>query len=229
MREWQKLIPPGEFEGYRRSGFQGDLAMGERAALIVVDVTFGFTGSKGLTLEQAVAEFSPACGPSSWVAIPKIAQLIGGFRARGLPIVYTRSSLGDIAWTGKATKAKRASKTVPPRFNDFPGEIAPNEGEWVLEKTKASAFFGTPLATYLVKERIDTLVMCGVSTSGCVRASVVDGFSHGFQTFVVDECCFDRSEFAHAANLFDMSGKYASVVTLAEIEGLLPVARRAAE
>lgn len=229
MREWQKLIPPGELEAYRRSGFHGDLAMGDHPALIVVDVTFGFTGSRGLTLEQAVAEFPPACGPASWVAMPRIARLIGMFRARGLPIVYTRSSLADIAWTGKATKARRAAKPLPARFNEFPDEIAPKDGEWVLEKTKASAFFGTPLATYLVKQRVDTLVMCGVSTSGCVRASVVDGFSHGFQTFVVDDGCFDRSEFAHAANLFDMSGKYASVVAVEEIEGLLPVSRRAAE
>ncbi len=230
MKDWQKLIPPAELEAYQRSGFHGDLPMGGRAALIVVDVTLGFTGSRGLTLAEAVAEFAPACGPASWIAMPRIAKLIGVFRMRGLPIVYTRSHLGDIAWTGKATKAKRAAKPLPAHFNDFPEEIAPAAGEWVLEKTKASAFFGTPLATYLVKEQVDTLVMCGVSTSGCVRASVVDGFSHGFSTFVVDDCCFDRSEFAHAANLFDMSGKYASVVSLDEVAKLLPKPKaRAAE
>ncbi len=222
MRPWQKLIPAEELAAYQRSGFHGEMAMGGKAALIVVDVTLGFTGSRGLTLAQAVAEFSAACGPASWEAMPAIVRLIGMFRDRGLPIVYTRSSLEDIAWTGKATKAKRANKPLPAHFNDFPPEIAPRDGEWVLEKTKASAFFGTPLATYLLKERIDTAVVCGVSTSGCVRASVVDAFSHGLSTFVVDECCFDRSPFAHAANLFDMNAKYASVVTLAEIEQMLP-------
>ena len=229
MKNWQKLIPPAELEAYQRSGFHGDLAMGERAALIVVDVTFGFTGSRGLTLAEAVAEFSAACGPSSWVAMPKIAHLIEMFRARGLPIIYSRSRLDDIGWTGKATKAKRAARPLTAQFNTFPDEIAPREGEWVLEKTKASTFFGTPLATYLVKERVDTLVFAGVSTSGCVRASVVDGFSHGFSTFAIEDCCFDRSEFAHAANLFDMSGKYASVLSLGELEGLLSPVRRAAE
>lgn len=229
MKDWQKHIPKAELDAYQRSGFHGDLAMGERAALIVVDVTLGFTGSKGLTLEEAVAEFSAACGPSSWIAMPKIARLIGMFRSRGLPIVFSRSDLADIGWTGKATKAKRAARPLPAHFNVFPDEIAPRAGEWVLEKTKASAFFGTPLATYLVKERVDTLVFAGVSTSGCVRASVVDGFSHGFATFVVEDCCFDRSEFAHAANLFDMSGKYASVLSLGEFEKVLPPARRAAE
>lgn len=229
MKDWQKHIPKAELDAYQRSGFHGDLAMGERAALIVVDVTLGFTGSRGLTLAEAVAEFSAACGPSSWIAMPKIARLIGLFRSRGLPIVFSRSDLTDIGWTGKATKAKRAARPLPAHFNVFPDEIAPRAGEWVLEKTKASAFFGTPLATYLVKERVDTLVFAGVSTSGCVRASVVDGFSHGFTTFVVEDCCFDRSEFAHAANLFDMSGKYASVLSLGELENVLPPARRAAE
>ena len=75
---------------------------------------------------------------------------------------------------------------------------------------------------------VDTLVFCGVSTSGCVRATVVDGFSHGFRSFVVDECCFDRSEFAHAANLFDMNAKYAAVVSLAQAEALIGAEARAA-
>lgn len=218
MRDWQQLIPADELAAYQRSGFTGTLAMGQRPALIVVDITLGFTGSRGLTLDQAVAEFSAACGPASWIAMPHIARLIGMFRDRSLPIVYTRSRLDDIGWTGKATKAKRANKPLPAHFNDFPAEIAPRDGEWVLEKTKASAFFGTPLASYLIKERIDTAVVCGVSTSGCVRASVVDAFSHGLATFVIDDCCFDRSAFAHAANLFDMNAKYASVLSLAEFE-----------
>ena len=221
VRSWHRLIPEAERAAYQRSGFHGDLAFGERPALIVIDVTLGFTGSRGLTLEQAVAEFAPACGPSSWEAMPRIARLIAQFRQRGLPVVYTRSNLDDIAFAGKATKAKRAGGRPSDRFNAFPEEIVPGSDEWVLEKTKASAFFGTPLATWMLKERIDTAVVCGVSTSGCVRASVVDSFSHGLSTFVVDECCFDRSEFAHAANLFDMNAKYASVLSLDDIEGLL--------
>jgi nicotinamidase-related amidase len=100
--------------------------------------------------------------------------------------------------------------------------VKPRAGEWTLGKTRASAFFQTPLLSYLVQQNVDTLVFCGVSTSGCVRASVVDGFSNGFSTFVVDECCFDRSAFAHAANLFDMEAKYASVVSLDELAQLMP-------
>jgi nicotinamidase-related amidase len=91
----------------------------------------------------------------------------------------------------------------------------------VLAKTKTSGFFQTPLAAHLVREHVDTAVVCGVSTSGCVRATAVDAFSHGFATFVIDDCCFDRSWFAHCANLFDLQAKYASVVSLQELEALM--------
>ena len=121
-------------------------------------------------------------------------------------------------WAGNATKSGAVSRK--PGFNDFPKSIAPRGQDWVLAKTKASAFFQTSLTTYLTRQGVDTLVFCGVSTSGCVRATVVDGFSHGYQTFVVDECCFDRSEYAHAANLFDMQAKYAVVMSLDETEAM---------
>lgn len=231
MTEWLKQIPQDEQANYKRAGFAGAGTMGNRPALLVIDVTLGFTGRPGQTLEQAVAEFSPACGPVSWEAMPRIARLIELFRAQGRPVVYTRSELASIGFTGKATKARR-SGPAKDGFNDFPAEIMPHEGEWVLEKVKASAFFGTPLSTYLVSEKVDSLVVCGVSTSGCVRASVVDGFSHGFTTFVVDDACFDRSWFAHCANLFDMNAKYATVLSLDELSGLLAAGnagRQAAE
>lgn len=218
MKEWMKIIPAEELQTYQRGGFMGSADLGERAALVVVDVTYGFCGSEGLTLEEAIAEFGPACGPVSWETMPRIAELVNMFRELGRPVIYTRSHPLDTQFVGKATKSKRVSKVAPPRFNDFPEAIEPREGEWILEKTKASAFFQTPLASYLVQKQIDTLVVCGVSTSGCVRASVVDAFSNGFNTFVVDDCCFDRSNFAHCANLFDMNAKYATVVSLDELE-----------
>jgi hypothetical protein len=213
MRDWMTLIPETERRLYEKAGFSGDLTPGGRSALIVVDVTMGFCGAEGLSLEEAVDQYSTACGPASWVAMPKIAALIKTFHAADLPIVYSLSDLASGPFTGKATKGKRTGAPAP-GFNDFPAAIAPRAQDWVLAKTKASAFFQTPLPAYLIKSGVDTLVVCGVSTSGCVRASVVDGFSHGFKTFVVDECCFDRSQFAHAANLFDMNAKYASVISL---------------
>ena len=101
-----------------------------------------------------------------------------------------------------------------------PDVIAPLPSAWIVEKAKASCFFGTPLACYLIQKGVDTLVVVGVSTSGCVRASVIDAFSYGFKVFLIEEGCFDRSDFAHAANLFDMDAKYASVITFEEFESM---------
>jgi len=219
-RPWMDMIPEVDLATYRRGGFMGALPAGARPALIVIDCTWSFCGSQGASLEQAMAEFPTACGPAAWDALPRIAQLVGMFRERSLPVVFTHSAIENTPFTGKATKS-------PPRptlahAEEFPDIVTPRPDEWVLGKTKASAFFGTPLQVFLTRSGIDTLVLCGVSTSGCVRASVVDAFSHGFATVVVDDCCFDRSSFAHAANLFDIQAKYAAVVSLVEVPALLP-------
>ena len=188
MRDWMKYIPAAETQFYKKAGFLGDMQPGRRTGLVVVDVTMGFCGAPGLSLDDAY----------------------------------------DTGWTGKATKNVKRDRATPAGYNDFPEMIKPREQDWVLAKTKASAFFQTPLSAYLIREGVDTLVFCGVSTSGCVRATVVDGFSHGFRSFVVDECCFDRSEFAHAANLFDMNAKYAAVVSVDEVETMMTGVKLAA-
>lgn len=220
MKDWMKLIPETERRTYTRAGFHTDMRIGPNPALIVVDVTYGFCGAEGSSLDEAIKEFPTACGPASWEALPRIARLIGLFRMKKLPIVFTLSDLGSTPFTGKATKSKR-SGPVAPGFNDFPAAILPRAEEWVLAKTKASGFFQTPLTSYLTKQKVDTVVVCGVSTSGCVRATSVDAHSHGYTTFVVDDCCFDRSYFAHCANLFDLDAKYASVVSVDELSALM--------
>ena len=103
-------------------------------------------------------------------------------------------------------------------------ELAPAPGELVIHKERASAFFGTPLIAHLQQKRIDSLIICGESTSGCVRASTVDAYSYGFHNVVVEECTYDRSLITHKVNLFDLHHKYADVMhieeVLAHLEGL---------
>ena len=214
LKNWMKAMPAEELRTYRRAGFLAGMEPGEQTALVVVDVTYDFIGSEGLTLEQAIEEFPTACGPVGWETLPRIARLIDMFRESRRPIIFTRGDPDAVSFAGKATKGILRPRSRDPRYNTFPPLVSPCEGEWVLNKTKASCFFQTPLTAYLIKRGIDTLVICGVSTSGCVRASVVDAFSHGFSTFVIDDCCFDRSHFAHCANLFDIHAKYASVLSL---------------
>jgi nicotinamidase-related amidase len=99
----------------------------------------------------------------------------------------------------------------------FVEEILPEAGEVLLPKKHPSAFFGTPLASYLIDAGADSLVVCGCTTSGCVRGSVVDGFAYNFRVTVPEECVYDRSATAHAVNLFDMAYKYADVRPVAEV------------
>ncbi len=93
------------------------------------------------------------------------------------------------------------------------------EGEFIVRKARASAFFGTHLITYLVQKNVDCLLVTGTTTCGCVRGTVLDGYSYGFPVFVVEECVFDRSRTSHLVNLFEMNSKYASVISLAEAVG----------
>ena len=220
MKDWLKIVPEEERRVYEQAGFNAPASIGENTALLVIDVTYGFTGRQGLSIADAIAEYATACGPVSWETMPRIRRLIDLFRDIGRPVIFTRSAPNDTPFSGRAVKGGRLGEK-PQGANDIPPDIAPRDGEWVLEKTKASVFFQTPLASYFVRNRIDSVIVCGVATSGCVRASVVDCFSNGFSTFVVDDCCFDRSHFAHCANLFDMNAKYATVLSLNELEGAL--------
>lgn len=214
MKAWMKSAPAEELAGLRSR----QLDLGEKSALIVVDVTYGFTGSEGLSLADAKKEFATASGPVAWETMPRIARLIDLVRGKGTPVVYTRTSTRDQQFVGRATKKVRRDDPDQTGFGDIPDLIAPEEGDWIIDKAKASAFFQTPLSVFLVREKVDSVIVCGVSTSGCVRATAVDSCSHGFSTFVVDDACFDRSWFAHCNNLFDMGTKYADVLSVDELE-----------
>lgn len=214
-RSWLDEIPQRDREQYSAIGWMASEELDSRAALVVVDVTLAFCGREGLSLDEAVREYSVACGPVAWKTMPRIAALISQFRTLGLPVVFTRMDRLGMDFVGSVGKMRPGP--VKPGFNDFPAAIGPREGEWVLEKTKASAFFQTPLSTFLARSDVQSVVICGATTSGCVRASAVDAVSHGYGTTVVEDACFDRSYFAHCANLFDLHGKYATVLTTGEV------------
>jgi nicotinamidase-related amidase len=111
---------------------------------------------------------------------------------------------------------------------DFMAEIAPVEGDILLPKKHPSAFFGTPLTSYLVDLGVDTLIVTGCTTSGCVRGTVVDGFAYNFRAIVPHDCVYDRSQVSHAVNLFDMSEKYADVMSCDELLSAMKTTAQAA-
>ncbi|MFC4855439.1 isochorismatase family protein [Actinophytocola glycyrrhizae] len=203
MAVWDEFVPAGELERLAGRGFGGEVTVGQRPCLLVVDVTTSF-------IDPA---YPTGCGQVGWDRLPAIVRLVDHARELGIPRVLTCGSAPDAVFVGGAVKLSD-DPAVARRVHaaPFPPELVPRDDEYVLAKAKASAFFGTPLLTYLTKHRVDTLVVCGTTTSGCVRATVVDAASYGFRVLVAQDACFDRSEFAHAANLFDIQLKYGSVV-----------------
>jgi nicotinamidase-related amidase len=218
-RWWEELFPPEERAVYQATHRGHTQPRGRRPALLVVDVTRAFCGEKGQSLAEAVRGWPTACGPAAWEAIPHIHRLLDAGRACGIPVVFTTALPGADRIYGGTVKGESGAMGSPmawPGAQDIPEEIAPRPGELVLAKPKASAFFGTPLLAYLHRQQVDSLVVCGTTTSGCVRATVVDGFSWGYPVVVVEEAVFDRSRISHGVNLFEMHAKYADVVTVDE-------------
>lgn len=202
------------------------LGFGERPGLLLIDLYRWVFGDRPQPLLEAIAEWPSSCGLAAWNALPHIRRLLEAARARGVPVFYStdieNDEYGFVGWA-KRSKGRRGD---PPsaaeqarlagRYAIVP-EIAPQPGDVVVQKSAPSAFSGTPLLGQLNARGVDTLVVAGESTSGCVRASVVDAATHRFNTIVAEECVFDRHEATHALNLFDMHQKYADVVGLDEI------------
>jgi maleamate amidohydrolase len=218
-RPWDGLVPQQELLALSQAGFGSPQGVGERPCLIVIDVVTSFLGPRPGSDEPASVM---ACGEAGWKALPRITELLDRCRAAGVPTVFTKGDPEDKAFCGGSVKRTSASDVARAVHEaPFPSELVPRSDEYVLSKPKASAFFGTPLVSYLVRNRIDTVVLVGTTTSGCVRATAVDASANNFKVLVAHDACFDRSAFAHAANLFDIQMKYGDVVTSEQVPEIL--------
>ena len=199
----------------RHEGFHGRAGFGRRPALVVVDVNRGFTDPASplvCELDEVVAA---------------IRRLLDGFRAAGLPVAFTTVAYDE---AGKQAAAVFIDK-VPAlltleagsEWTEIDPRIAPLDGEPVLTKLWASAFHGTPLASFLTAHGCDSVVVTGASTSGCIRATAVDALQHGYRVLVPRDAVGDRNSAAHEANLYDIDTKYGDVVTSDEVLAALEV------
>jgi len=195
--------------------FAGHLAPGQRPALIVID----FVGAY-------VIPGSPLYGEGCVAACAPAATLLGLARAAGIPCFHTNLSYVKGGRDGGLFYQKLPALACfeigrHPEYCAFAGGLEPQPGEIVITKQYASAFFSTTLASTLTALGVDTLIIAGVSTSGCIRATAVDCVQHGFVPLVVREAVGDRAAGPHEANLFDLQAKYAEVVALADVRGYL--------
>ena len=196
------------YEPYRR-----EVRVGRNPAVLAIDLYNKAYHGGDRPVREVNRRYSGSCGKHAWKALEPTRRLLAAARKAGLPVIYTtrHADTADVRSTHRRIGAEAEA------LYHIKAELKPAPGELVVYKERASAFFGTPLIAHLRKLRSESLIICGESTSGCVRASTVDAYSYGFHNVVVEECTYDRSLLSHKVNLFDLHHKYADVMHLEEV------------
>ncbi|MDZ7728054.1 MAG: isochorismatase family protein [Dehalococcoidia bacterium] len=225
MAVWDPFLTDQDRQHLEYWGKTSLAGFGEKPAVLVIDDYYSVLGLEREPLFESMKKWPMSCGLAGWEAIDSTVELLRMARASDIEVIYARGLENfpkRSSWARRGSKAMARTELSPDEEamgNEIVAEVAPMPGELVIEKAAASAFHGTPLLFHLVAQGIDTLIVCGETTSGCVRASVVDACTYRFKVGVVEECCFDRTEAAHALNLFDMHQKYADVVDMDTVAG----------
>ena len=214
---WKDIVSDDILKVYRP--YRREVRVGERPALLAIDLyNLVYRGGEREP-HEVVDAFPSSCGRYAWEAIAPTQALFAAARVAGLPIFYTTApAVSAVVATNRQTGLGRDEQDYG-IFEAF----APEEGETLIVKERASAFYGTPLLPELNRRGVGSLIVCGESTSGCVRASVVDAYSSGYHVTIAEECVFDRSVLSHKVNLFDLHHKYADVMHVEEIVEILKV------
>ncbi len=209
MAIWDDLIPKEDLKMFDKGGMGGKLQYGKKPAVLVIDMTYGFVDDA----------YPLGCSKMGWPAVRAIRTLLDKGRAKGLPIFYTRGRMRKTAVELGRWKSSRSLEKdiVDPKEYQIAEEIKPRPDEVEITKIAPSGFFDTPLASLLIYHNVDTVIVTGMTTSGCVRATVVDAFSYNFFVIVPEECVGDRGVVSHKASLFDMHMKYADVKPLSDV------------
>lgn len=211
-RPWLGSIAADDLDVYDLAGFGNSVGFGDRPAVLVIDVQYRTSGTEPADIRTAIREYPTACGHVAWEAIGRLRGLLEAARETDTPIFYPCVAPKQAVDAGAFGRINPGITSIDARGYEFVAEVAPGPGDVVLPKRHASAFFGTALASYLVDFGVDTLIVTGATTSGCVRATVADAFSYNYRTIVPHDAVFDRIQTSHDVSLFDMDAKYADVV-----------------
>ena len=212
-KPWIEAIAEDDLDIYSLAGFGNSVGFGQRPAILVIDVQYRTAGTEPTDIHSAITTMYPtACGHAAWDAIAQLEPLLDAAHRCGAPVIYPFVAPKKAIDAGAFGRINPDITSIDNRGYEFVAEIAPRDDDVILPKRHASAFFGTALTSYLVDFGIDTVIVTGATTSGCVRATVADAFSYNYRTIVPYECVFDRIQTSHAVSLFDMDAKYADVV-----------------
>jgi nicotinamidase-related amidase len=215
MFGWERFLTKRDRLHDQSWGKKELYGFGSRPALLLVDFYYASVGDRREDILESIKRWPYSAGLEGWSAIDRTQEILRVAREHGIPIIHVKGlDLPIKPWV-------HARRTMPPMPSDraakgreIVAELAPEHGEVVIEKTAPSAFQGTPLMFHLNSLNVDTIICCGETTSGCIRATVVDGASARFHMGVVAECVFDRTEASHFVSLYDMHQRYADVVSL---------------
>ncbi len=224
-RIWDKYVSDLDRQVYQASGFAGKrMGFGNRPAIVVIDVQYRTVGEDKPILES-IKVWPTSCGDTAWKAVRNIKMLLDVARPKKIPVIYAnveRASEFEVGrWKDKIPGMTDAIHRTQQKGVMNVEEVAPQPGDIMVSKRYASAFFGTPLMTFLNQLDVDTVVLTGCTTSGCVRATTIDAFSFAFKVAVPEDCVYDRGEVTHALNLFDINSKYADVIPAEEVKNYL--------
>ena len=212
---WKDIVSPDILDIY--SSYRRETYVGQRPALLAIDLYNLVYEGGARPVHELVREFPSSCGIHAWEAIKPTQELFALARSRELPIVYSTSETRKEVDPVRVRATNRRGKELSPDAYQIREEFAPQPGDLIIYQERASVFFGTPLVPHLLTRGVDSLIVCGESTSGCVRASVVDAYSYGFHVVIAEECTFDRNLLSHKINLFDMHHKYADVMHIDDL------------
>lgn len=216
MAVWDEILDQQDRMMVENCGFGARRGFGSRPALAIIDAQYNFVGENKPACESLLT-YPSGIGEEAWVAVEHISRLLTLARRKGIPVLYTRAYRTDQDQVIDSFRRKRKPTATQvlhgrPEGPQIVDALAPQPGEMVIDKKYASAFFATPFEIVLRSLGIDTLIVTGFVTAGCIRATVVDAASYNYNVIVPQECVGDRVQISHKVNLLDMDLKYADVM-----------------
>jgi maleamate amidohydrolase len=222
-RPWDDFVTDLDRQVFEAAGYGRHVGFGTRPALFIIDVHYNFVGDEPAPILESIKQYRTSCGARGWDCVFRIQELLVPAREKNVPIFYTVSERrADLLDSGiqvlKSHRGQEKTVVSGTHATEIVAEVAPRPEDMLISKRKPSAFFGTPLMSHLNFLDIDTVIVTGSTTSGCIRATAVDAYAYNFRTVVVEDGVFDRFESSHAINLWDLNAKYADVRPMRDVK-----------
>ena len=219
MAIWDDVIPEQDKKIYETAGWSKPGGYGKKPALLLVDIIYNFVGDPEEPIMESIKKWRYSCGTVGWDGVRATAKLVAKARQKKIPLFYTqwerRDDFLDMGrWNDKNYRVDDPIDVTGHHGNEIVKEVAPQPHDMVFVKKKPSAFFATSLASYLIDFGVDTVILTGTTTSGCIRSTAIDAFSYNYYCVLPQECVWDRGQLSHKVNLFDIHAKYGDVTPL---------------